>query len=103
MDGRIPQRIGCSTRKRGHMAEEKNLLPNTYHIRLKGRVNSSSAALFSAAGWLDEITFVPQGNGQTLLVGRFADQPALRGFLDQLWNLNFTVLSVERIDRQVEE
>lgn len=33
--------------------------------------------------------------GGTRFVGPFPDQSALRGFLDQLWNLNFTVLSVD--------
>lgn len=64
---------------------------NKYRIRIKGILN------LSLAGWLEDITVIPQEHGETLLVGQFADQPALRGLLDQLWNLNFTVLSVERI------
>lgn len=39
----------------------------------------------------------PLTSGGTLITGRFIDQPALRGFLTQLWNLNFTVLSVEKV------
>jgi hypothetical protein len=33
----------------------------------------------------------------TVLTGVVADQPRLRGILDRMWNLNLTVLSVERI------
>jgi len=31
------------------------------------------------------------------LIGKFTDQAALRGFLDSLWNLNFSIISVEKI------
>jgi hypothetical protein len=65
-----------------------------YRIRLKGALDRS------VADWFGDITVIPQENGETLLVGQFVDQPALRGFLDQLWNLNFTVLSVERIENE---
>jgi hypothetical protein len=64
---------------------------STYHIRLKEALDRSTM------NWFGEINITPLENGETLLVGQFADQPALRGFMDQLWNLNFTVLSVERI------
>jgi len=47
--------------------------------------------------WFGGMNVTPLENGGTLLAGSFPDQPALRGFLDQLWNLNFTVLSVEKI------
>lgn len=63
----------------------------TYHIRLKGVLNPSLAE------WFENITILPEEGGETLLVGQFADQPALRGLLEQLWNLNITVLSVERV------
>lgn len=48
--------------------------------------------------WFGNLTVTPLEDGGTLLVGPYADQAALRGFLDQLWNFNFTVLSVERIE-----
>jgi hypothetical protein len=62
-----------------------------YQIRVKGALGPS------VIHWFGDITIIPQENGETLLAGPFADQAALRGFLDQLWNLNFTILSVERI------
>jgi len=38
-------------------------------------------------------------DGGTLLSGPFADQAALRGFLNQLWDRNFTILLVEQLER----
>lgn len=63
----------------------------TYRIRIKGIVNRTIASL------IEDISILPQENNETLLVGTFIDQPALRGLLDQLWNLNLTILSVERM------
>jgi hypothetical protein len=70
---------------------------STYHIRLKEALDRSTI------DWFGEITITPQENGETLLAGQFADQPALRGFMDQLWNLNFTVLYLERIENERSE
>jgi hypothetical protein len=69
-------------------------LSNTYRIRVK----ETLAAQF--ADWLGNLTSISQPNGETILIGSFTDQPALRGFLDQLWNLNITVISVERIENE---
>jgi hypothetical protein len=67
---------------------------NTYRIRVKETLDRPFA------DWLGNLTFIPQESGETLLVGSFTDQPALRGFLDQLWNLNITVITVERIENE---
>lgn len=67
---------------------------DTYRIRVKETLNPR------VAEWLGDLTFVPQENGETILMGSFPDQPALRGFLDHLWNLNITVISVERIENE---
>jgi hypothetical protein len=76
------------------MDQKKSNHGYMYRIRLKGALDRP------IADWFGDITIIPQENGETLLVGQFADQPALRGLLDQLWNLNFTVLSVERIENE---
>lgn len=65
-----------------------------YHIRVKG------ALKHPLADWLGDIKIIPQEQDETLLVGQFADQAALRGLLDQLWNLNFTVLYLERMENE---
>lgn len=65
-----------------------------YKIRIKGIPDHH---LFD---WMDEIKITPQDNSETVLISNFSDQPALRGFVDYLWNLNFTVISVERIEQE---
>ena len=74
------------------MTQRKNHHKDTYRIRLKDGLNRS------VADWLGNASIVPQENGETVVIAKFADQAALRGLLDQLWNLNCTVLSMERID-----
>ena len=66
----------------------------TYQIKVKETLNPGST------NWFGDMTVIPQENGATLLSGRFADQPALRGFLDQLWNRNFTILYLERVENE---
>ena len=67
---------------------------NMYRIRLKGVLHPSTAE------WFGDITIIPEENGETLLIGSFIDQPALRGFLNQLWDLNITVLSVQKMEKE---
>ena len=49
-------------------------------------------------GWIDDARVIDQDKNETLLAVRIVDQPALRGVMDQLWNLNFTVLSVTKAE-----
>ena len=49
--------------------------------------------------WFGDLIITPIENGGTMLSGTFPDQPALRGFLEQLWNLNITVINVERVQK----
>jgi hypothetical protein len=67
---------------------------NTYRIRVKETLEHYFT------DWLGSLSLIPQENGETLIVGSFSDQPALRGFLEQLWNLNITVINVERIENE---
>jgi hypothetical protein len=76
------------------MGQNESGQSNKYRIRVKETIDRR----FS--DWLENLTLIPQKNGETLLIGSFADQPALRGFLDQLWNLNITVITVERIENE---
>lgn len=66
----------------------------TYRIRVRETLDRS------AIDWFGDITVATQENGETLLVGQFTDQSALRGFMDRLWNLNFTILYLERIESE---
>jgi hypothetical protein len=73
------------------MDQKDSYLVKTYHIKVKETLDHH------ITDWFGNLTLIPQENGETLLVGSFTDQPALRGFLEQLWNLNITILSVECI------
>ena len=66
----------------------------TYRIRIKETLDKPGL------DWFNEIDISPAENGETLLVARFQDQPALRGFLDQLWNLNLTLVSLEQVENR---
>ncbi len=68
--------------------------PNTYHILVRETLDPNFAE------WFGDLNILPQENGETLLIGSFTDQPALRGFLEQLWNLNITVITIERIESE---
>lgn len=67
---------------------------NTYRIRVKETLDRHYS------DWLGDMVILIQETGETVLVGTFPDQPALRGFLDQLWNLNITIITVERIENE---
>jgi len=76
------------------MDQKTASLGNLYRIRLKETLDRSTI------DWFGEMTITPQEHGGTLLSGWFADQSALRGFMDRLWNLNLTVLYLERIENE---
>ena len=66
----------------------------TYRIQVQGKLDE---------GWSDwfrglTVVFVRANDGSpvTTLVGPVADQAALRGILNRIWDLNLTLLSVTR-------
>ncbi|KAA3661907.1 MAG: hypothetical protein DWQ04_14945 [Chloroflexi bacterium] len=65
-----------------------------YKITLEGCLDGCWAASF------DGLTMTVQHdpNAITILNGLVADQPALRGLLNQIWDFNLTVIAVERIE-----
>ena len=76
------------------MEHDQSYRPHTYRILVKETLDHI------ITDWYGDLTILPQEHGGTILIGAFADQPALRGFLDQLWNLNITVITVERIKNE---
>ena len=76
------------------MDQNKPNRQNSYRIRVKETIDRNFTS------WLGNLSLLPQENGETLIVGSFTDQPALRGFLEHLWNLNLTVITVERIENE---
>jgi hypothetical protein len=72
-----------------------------YQIRVQGWI----AERWSS--WFDGMTIVLESKGDgtpvTTLSGVMSDQAALRGILNQLWNLNLALISVARIDADHKE
>ena len=62
-----------------------------YQIKIQGRLDESWSGWFSgmAITWDDDTT---------VLTGVVADQSALRGILTRLWDLNFCLISVNRVE-----
>ena len=67
--------------------------PPIYQIRLKGHLGSQWA------DWFDGLSITREANGETLLTGPIADQPALHGLLRKIRDLGLPLLSVNRINR----
>ena len=61
-----------------------------YQIRVQGRLDESWS------DWFEGMTIVPQ-SAITTLTGPVADQAALHGILDKIWNLNLALISVIRM------
>jgi hypothetical protein len=68
---------------------------SAFEIRLEGRLHGKWA------GWLgDENASILEEVDQTCIFVSVPDQAALRGFMNRLWDLNLTILSVTRINEE---
>ncbi len=65
--------------------------PATYQIRVEGLLDREWA------DWFDGLTIAHEGN-DTLLTGKVADQAALQGAINKLWDLGLTLVSLQRLD-----
>ena len=69
--------------------------PATYEIQVQGRLDESWS------NWFNGMAITPEGTSGdspvTTLTGVVADQAALRGILERIWNLNLTLVSVNRL------
>jgi hypothetical protein len=63
----------------------------TYQIKVQGELDEKWA------DWFSGMAITHEGD-ITTLTGAVADQSALRGILDRIWNLNLIVVSVARIE-----
>ncbi len=71
--------------------------PAIYEIRVRGHLEEK---------WSDQLgglqitaTRGPEGQAETLVVGRLVDQAALAGVLNTLYELHLPIVSVECVDR----
>jgi len=66
--------------------------PAVYQIKMQGRLDESWS------GWFNGMA-IAFDSDTTTLTGAVADQSALRGILNKLWDLNLALISVMQIDR----
>jgi hypothetical protein len=71
--------------------------PGIYRIRVQGKLDEHWSSYFEEM----EICFEtdPDGNAVTMLTGELADQAAVQGVMQKLYNLGFPLISAEKIDR----
>ena len=64
-----------------------------YEIRVKGHLDQHWSA------WFDGMSITNVENGETIISGSLPDQAALHSLLVKVYNLNLTLISVSRIER----
>jgi len=69
----------------------------TYQIRVQGWIGERWSRRFDGMTVVCESA--PDGTPVTTLTGAVPDQAALRGVLNQLWDLNLTLISVRKQER----
>ena len=62
-----------------------------YQIRVQGQLEERWS------DWFNNFTILGDGD-QTILSGPVTDQTALRGLLNKIWDLNLTLISLERVE-----
>lgn len=70
----------------------------TYRITVLGRLDESWSR------WFNGLTIESPAAGDsdiTALTGAVVDQPALRGLLNKIWDLNLILISVVRLENAV--
>ena len=79
----------------------KSGTPVFYQIKVEGKIRESWS------DWLNNMKiYAGEGNDQaqtTTLIGKVTDQPALRGILCKLWDLNLTIISICRLEKNAGE
>lgn len=66
---------------------------HTYEIRVKGQVSPKLSEWY-----FENITISNLGDGTSLLTGWIADQSALFGLLNLIFNWNLEIISLNRVD-----
>jgi hypothetical protein len=70
--------------------------PHVYEILVQGKLDRDWS------DWLDGLSIAMEdadgGETITRLTGLVADQPALRGILTRVWDLNLVILSIRQLE-----
>ena len=70
-----------------------------YEIKVQGQLDQSWKSYFN--GLVITSTYT-DGFPVTTLIAPVVDQPALRGLLCKLWDLNLSLMSIRRLDPDLE-
>ena len=82
----------------GPSADERPAAPPArYEIRVRGVLDSGWSA------WFEGLEVTSDDRGQTVISGPVADQAALHGLLAKVRDLGLPLLSVRRIDLELEQ
>ena len=65
--------------------------PLVYQIRINGHLDETWI------DWFSPLVVVNEANGESILTGGIRDQAELHGLLDKIFDLNLTLLAVNRI------
>jgi hypothetical protein len=67
-----------------------------YQIRIQGHLDETGII------WFSPLVVMNEANGESTLTGFIRDQAELHGFLDRIFDLNLTLLSVNRTTESFE-
>ena len=93
------------TEKLGQVFQEDGMGTNNqnskviYEIKVQGQLDQSWKSYFN--GLVITSTYT-DGLPVTTLIAPVVDQPALRGLLCKLWDLNLSLMSIRRLDPDLE-
>jgi hypothetical protein len=76
------------------MSQKREMEECVYQIRVQGRINEQWSTWLNGMAILQEIEEPPV----TRISGSVIDQAKLRGIINQLWDLNLTLISVNRLE-----
>lgn len=71
-----------------------------YEIEIQGCLDPSWSEWFNGFQIVSHLD--GRGASTTILTGVVVDQPALRGILAKIWDLNLSVISIYRIEKNIE-
>jgi hypothetical protein len=91
----LPYTVGMD--KDGNRSCRNDNKPPSFQIQIQGEIEQTRIE------WFKKLGFEVQSSGSvanstTILIGPINDQSHLRGFLNKLWDLNFEVIQVRRLE-----
>ena len=85
----------------GMEARIKSEKTETYQIALKGELDPSWSDWLN--GYEVNTAIDPDGVSTTILAVKIADQAALRGILNKIWDFNLEIIALQRINNSLAE